>query len=136
MHYRLGVGILLRNKDHLVFAAQRSDLQDAWQMPQGGIEKGETAIDAMRRELKEETGVSNAVILQEHPFWLSYCFSKHHSQIQKWFCLQFQGQEEEIALGVEFSNWKWVHPSFLLENIVSFKQEVYQNVFKTFQEKL
>ncbi|MBY0431431.1 MAG: RNA pyrophosphohydrolase, partial [Rhodospirillales bacterium] len=100
--YRLGVGIVLFNRDNLVFAARRIDTQaEAWQMPQGGIDKGESPRQACFRELEEETGTAKAEILAESRDWLAYDLpedlqakvwgGKYRGQKQKWFALRFTG---------------------------------------------
>ena len=130
MRYRLGVGILLQNSAGLIFAGERTDIRGAWQMPQGGIEKDETPEQAMWRELQEETGVTKASIIYEHPVWLSYDLSGGRGQVQKWFFLKFLGQDSDIHIGAEFQSWQWMDSQELLEIIVSFKYPIYESIFK------
>lgn len=130
MRYRLGVGIVLINHEDLILTAERSDIPEAWQMPQGGIEKNETAEAAMWRELEEEVGLTHvhATILGTYPDWLSYAFKKDKSQVQKWFYLQFTGKDADIHVGCEFLRWRWATPSSLLKEIVDFKRLMYEKI--------
>ena len=130
MRYRLGVGIVLINQEELILTAERSDSSEAWQMPQGGIEKNETAEAAMWREFEEEVGLTHAhaTIVGTYPDWLSYEFKKDKSQVQKWFYLQFTGQDKDIHVGSEFSRWRWATPSSLLKEIVDFKRLMYEKL--------
>jgi putative (di)nucleoside polyphosphate hydrolase len=130
MRYRLGVGIVLINQEGLILTAERSDIAMAWQMPQGGIEKNETAETAMWRELEEEVGLtrSHAKILGTYPDWLSYEFKKDKGQVQKWFYLQFTGKDKDLQLGFEFLRWRWTTPSCLLNEIVDFKRLMYEKI--------
>lgn len=144
--YRPCVGLMLLNKDGLVFVAKRTDnLAEAWQMPQGGIDEGETPRQAALRELKEEIGTDNAKIMAESREWLSYDLPEHlvpklwggkfRGQTQKWFCLQFLGRDSEINIATkhpEFSEWKWVAREILPDIIVPFKRELYQRVVAEF----
>jgi putative (di)nucleoside polyphosphate hydrolase len=145
--YRKGVGIVLFKKGAGIFAAERiKEFDKNWQMPQGGIDEGENVLEAALRELKEETGVSSVDVLGESKDFISYDLpedlmpkywkGKYVGQTQKWFLCEFLGDDSEIDLNThhnpEFKNWKWVGKEFLLENIVSFKQELYLKVFEEF----
>ncbi len=144
--YRSGVGIMLLNQQGQVFIAQRRDMpSDAWQMPQGGLEEGETADQAAFRELKEEIGTNNATILAETKEWLTYEFPDHlvprlwggryRGQKQKWFAMRFCGCHDEININTEkpeFSAWKWVPMTELTDLIVPFKRPLYQQLIDTF----
>jgi putative (di)nucleoside polyphosphate hydrolase len=143
--YRLGVGIMVLNSYKEVFVARRVDFPDGWQMPQGGIDEGESPLQAALRELKEEIGTANVHLLAESNKWFSYDFppsiiehlrnNKYRGQQQKWFVMEFLGHEKEINLNTqqpEFLEWKWV-PFFELPNlVVSFKKDVYQQLIKEF----
>jgi len=148
--YRRGVGIMLLNKRNEVFVAQRHDFStDAWQMPQGGIDKGERPREAALRELKEETGTDKAEFLAEAKRWLSYDFppelrarfrhGRFAGQRQLWFAMRFTGKDSDIDLETEhpeFKAWKWVAPKELPRLIVPFKRQVYIDVLEEFRELL
>ena len=139
---RLGVGIILLNKDNEVFVGKRKDNPiDKWQMPQGGIDNDEKPLDAMKRELKEETSVTNIKILIEISNWLEYELppnllgkiwrGKYRGQTQKWFIVRFIGSDKEINLKTkkpEFIEWKWISHKLLTEVIVDFKKNVYKKL--------
>ncbi len=147
---RRGVGIMLLNARKQVFVAQRIDFaSDAWQMPQGGIDKGESPRDAARRELKEEIGTDKAEFLAEATGWLTYDFppelrerfrqGRYLGQQQKWFAMRFTGTDADIDLETkhpEFKAWKWVEPKELPRLIVPFKRQVYVDVLEEFRELL
>jgi putative (di)nucleoside polyphosphate hydrolase len=119
-----------------------------WQMPQGGIDKGETPREAAMRELREETGVSSADILGEIPRWLSYDLpdellgialkGKYRGQRQRWFAMRFWGDDSEIDIRprdggkAEFDRWSWRRPEELIDLIVPFKRPIYQTVVAEF----
>ena len=146
--YRLGVGAVLINTDGLVLVAQRLDTPgDAWQMPQGGIDKGEDPRETVLRELQEEIGTANAEIIGETDDWLTYDLPKdirksiwkgrYRGQKQKWFALRFLGSDAEIDLNAhkhpEFSAWKWVEFQMIPDLIVPFKRALYQDIVDRFQ---
>ena len=149
-HYRPGVGVVLLNRKGEVFVAQRLDFKsDAWQMPQGGIDNGETPEEAARRELKEETGTNNARLIAESRDWYRYDLpsdlaatlwkGRYRGQRQKWFVFRFLGDDSEIDLASdhpEFSAWQWVSPARVVELIVPFKRELYRAVMQEFREVL
>jgi len=148
--WRPGVGILLLNPLGRVFVAQRLDFRsDAWQMPQGGIDAGETPLQAAWRELKEEVGSDHAELLAESRDWLSYDLpaelaarlwkGRYRGQRQKWFAMRFLGRDRDIDLETahpEFSAWKWVPPAQVVELIVPFKRELYRQVLEEFRPLL
>tara|TARA_B100000212_G_scaffold236983_1_gene180329 strand:- start:8 stop:475 length:468 start_codon:yes stop_codon:yes gene_type:complete len=139
---RLGVGIVLLNKDNEVFVGKRKDNPiDKWQMPQGGIDNNEKPLDAMKRELEEETSVTNIKILKEVNSWLEYELpphllgkiwkGKYRGQTQKWFIVRFIGNDKEINLKTkkpEFIEWRWISHKLLTEVIVDFKKNVYKKL--------
>ncbi len=147
--YRSNVGIMLINDDGHVFVGQRLDNnQNAWQMPQGGIDGDEDPQSAAYRELLEETGVEqeNVKFLASSSKWLLYDLpedlipklwdGKYRGQKQKWFLFQFLGSNEDINISTEhpeFSNWKWIPKENLLEEIVPFKKSVYESVLREFE---
>ena len=141
---RTGVGIIVLNNNNQVFVGKRKDNPgDKWQMPQGGVDKGEDFITAMRRELIEETSIKNIKILKEIQNMYQYELpnnlvgiiwkGKFRGQRQKWFITKFLGKDDEINLDTqhpEFIDWKWIDPQDLPDVIVDFKKELYLNLLK------
>ena len=139
---RQGVGIILLNQKNEVFVGKRRDNPiDKWQMPQGGIDYRETPLEAMKRELVEETSITNIKILKELENWLEYELppdllgkiwkGQFRGQKQKWFIVKFIGDEKEINLKTkhpEFIEWKWIDYNVLPDVIVDFKKEVYKKL--------
>lgn len=136
---RNGVGIIVLNNKNEVFVGKRKDNPiDKWQMPQGGVDKGEDNLSAMKRELFEETSIKNIQVLKEIDGFFEYELPKNlvgiiwkgkfRGQKQKWFITKFTGTEEEINLNTknpEFIEWKWLPPDKLPEVIVDFKKDMY-----------
>ncbi len=147
--YRPGVGIMLLNRQGEVFVARRLDMVDAgrpWQMPQGGIDPGETPREAALRELKEEIGTDKAEIIAESRGWLTYDLpaelaggiwgGRYRGQRQKWFVMRFTGDDRDIDLATEhpeFDLWQWVAPTRLPELIVPFKRQLYIDILAEFR---
>jgi putative (di)nucleoside polyphosphate hydrolase len=154
--YRACVGIMLINHQGLVFIGQRKggaehvDHLHSWQMPQGGIEDGEDPLDAAKRELYEETNVSSITVLKQASKPYHYDIPEHilkenwsgryKGQIQTWFALRFDGQEQEInihspahgAHKPEFINYRWETCEALPSLIIPFKRPVYEAVVQEF----
>ena len=142
--YRQNVGIMLVNASGHVFVAQRLDNNaDAWQMPQGGIDAGETPEMAALRELEEETGVDPSLVTieAESSDWIAYDLpadwipriwnGKYRGQKQKWFFMRFHGKDTDVNITTkhpEFSAWQWLPASELADRIVPFKRDVYAQV--------
>jgi len=143
--YRRGVGILLLDHRNQVFVARRIDTPGAWQMPQGGIDEGESPRAAALRELEEEIGTGKAEIIGETAGWLRYEVpaelqaqawgGRYRGQAQKWFAMRFTGSDADIDLTKhhpEFDGWKWIDPSELPALIVPFKRQLYLDILAEF----
>ena len=146
--YRRCVGVMLLNRDGLIFAGQRVDNPaDAWQMPQGGIDPGESPRDAAVRELREEVGVDpqQVEVLRESAVWLPYDLpralvprlwkGRFRGQTQRWFAMRFMGGDEAINIATdepEFRAWAWMRHDELAARIVPFKRDTYARVFDEF----
>jgi len=144
--YRPGVGVMLLDAANRVFVGRRIDIAgNNWQMPQGGIDKGETPRQAALRELKEEVGTDQAEIIAESTRWLSYEVpsditrrlwrGRYRGQRQKWFAMRFLGRDEDIDLRThhpEFDAWKWVAATELPRLIVPFKRQLYLDILAEF----
>ena len=139
---RSGVGIVVLNKENKVFVAKRIDNQkNFWQMPQGGVNKGEDYLDAAYRELEEETSIKNVELIKEFDGLISYELpknllgiiwkGKYRGQEQKWFVMRFLGQDNQINIKTaqpEFSEWKWIELEKITDLVVDFKMHVYKNI--------
>ena len=139
---RIGVGIVVLNSKNKVFVGKRKDNPfDKWQMPQGGVDLNEPLLQAMKRELIEETSIKNIKVLKEFEKWLQYELpenlvgkiwkGKYKGQKQKWFVVKFLGSDKEININTkhaEFINWKWVEIDELPGLIVLFKKHVYEEI--------
>ena len=145
---RTGVGIIVLNNENKVFVAKRKDNPvNKWQMPQGGVDKGEDYFTAMKRELFEETSIKNIKILKEIDEIFEYELPNHligkiwkgkfRGQKQKWFITKFTGEDSEINLKTnnqEFIDWKWIFPNELPTVIVDFKRELYIKLLEKIKE--
>lgn len=149
--YRPCAGVVLINRAGLIWAGQRLDRPGAWQMPQGGIDAGESPREAALRELVEETGVAAASVevLAETPDWVTYDLppellgqawgGRFCGQKQKWLLLRFLGEDAEVRIDTdhpEFDRWQWMTAAALLDSIVPFKRAVYEEVLGTFRPHL
>jgi len=141
---RTGVGIVVLNKKNQIFLAKRIDNpKNFWQMPQGGVDKGEDFYAAAVRELEEETSIKTVKLIKEIDELTTYLLpdhlvgiiwkGKYKGQKQKWFVVRFQGEEDEININTkhpEFLDWKWVNIENLTDEIVKFKFHVYKKIQK------
>lgn len=149
--YRACVGVVLINGDGLVFAGRRGDVGgDAWQMPQGGIDAGETPRRAALRELAEEIGTDKAEILAETAGWLTYDLpeamrparwrGRYVGQAQRWVLMRFTGDDSDIDIAAsdppEFDAWRWMALDDLVRGIVAFKRPVYEQIARAFHSEI
>ncbi|NCP12140.1 MAG: RNA pyrophosphohydrolase [Sphingomonadales bacterium] len=146
--YRPGVGIMLVNADGKVFVGQRIDNRaEAWQMPQGGVDKGEDWLDAAWRELEEETGVARtkaeliAEASEEFVYELPDALigvlwkGKYRGQRQRWYLMRFTGDDGDVDIATEhpeFREYAWKSPHELVELIVPFKRALYRRIVTEF----
>ena len=145
---RNGVGVIILNNENKVFVGKRKDNPvNKWQMPQGGVEKGESYLSAMKRELYEETSIKSIKILKEINGFFEYELPKNlvgiiwkgrfRGQKQKWFITRFIGNENEINLKTknpEFIEWKWIVPDELPKTIVDFKKKMYVELLEILKD--
>jgi putative (di)nucleoside polyphosphate hydrolase len=161
MPYRDCVGVAVFNAEGKVFIGRRKRTGDPeksvehgapWQMPQGGIDKGEAPIDTARRELFEETSITSVDLLAEAPGWISYDLpdedlgialkGKYRGQRQRWFAFRFTGTDSEIdvlkpgggAHPAEFDGWRWEQLEALPDLIVPFKRQAYREIVEAFRD--
>lgn len=144
---------MLISADRRIFVGRRPHLPPGagWQMPQGGIDKGETPVEAASRELAEEVGTSKALLLRESRDWIAYDVpadqqpvhwrGRWRGQAQKWFALAFTGRDGDIDIaahddkhGPEFDAWKWASAAETLDLVIDFKRAVYREVLKEFAD--
>jgi putative (di)nucleoside polyphosphate hydrolase len=145
--YRRNVGLMLIGPGRRIFVGRRAGQADAWQMPQGGIDARESAVEAACRELWEEVGTTKALLLRESVQWLTYDVpeaqrplhwkGRWHGQAQKWFALGYTGRDSDIDIAShdrEFDAWQWMGAADMLDRIVPFKRPVYEAVLKEFAD--
>ncbi len=144
-HYRPNVGLALFHREGLVFLGKRAGTEGPyqWQMPQGGVDRGESAAEAAFRELEEEIGVkpAHAELLEETADWLYYDFpidvrkklsrGRYKGQRQKWFAFRFKGRDSDIRLDThtpEFSDWRWAPLETAPGLVIPFKRAIYEEI--------
>ena len=139
---RIGVGIVVLNKNNKVFVAKRIDNpKNFWQMPQGGVNRGEDFLMAAYRELEEETSMRNVKLIQEIDGMLTYELpdhllgiiwkGKYKGQKQKWFLMRYLGEDNDINIKTqkpEFLEWKWISLDMITRVVVDFKLHVYKEL--------
>ena len=132
---RIGVGIIILNRENKIFVAKRIDNpKNFWQMPQGGVDKNEDFLSAAYRELEEETSIKNVELIKEIDEILTYELPKHllgiiwkgkyRGQKQKWFIMRYLGTDDQININTkkpEFLEWKWIDPDMITDVVVDFK---------------
>ena len=147
--YRHGVGMMVFNDKKQIFVGKRIDNQEAWQMPQGGVDKGENVKVAAKRELYEETGIQSIRIIKQSDKEYIYDLpdhllgkiwkGKYKGQKQTWYLMKFLGPDSEININQkhpEFNEWKWVSIDELPNLIVNFKKDLYQAVIAEFTNSI
>jgi len=136
-HFRAGVVAVVRRSDGTVLAFERVDYPGQWQLPQGGMEPGETPEEAAWRELSEETGLSgdDVVLVDEYDGWTVYQWPKRLrngdrlGQVHRWFFFEPRRDDiEPTPDGTEFSDWRWMTPAVLIDNVVGFRRQPYRQV--------
>lgn len=145
--FRAGVGAIISNTRGEVLALERKDIPGEWQLPQGGLEIGETPLQAVKREIYEETGIkeSELQLLGTESRLLVYELPKEIQspktglgQVQRWFLFQYKGSDEAITLGdkKEFRGWRWQSMDELVSTVVPFKMSVYEELAEYFSHQL
>lgn len=145
--FRAGVGAVIVNNDGLVLALERKDVPGAWQFPQGGLDGDEKPLEAVKREILEETGIeeNDLALLSTAPRWLAYELPREmrskkigRGQVQRWFLFRFTGLDEAITLGdkKEFNAWKWMLMAEMISSVVPFRHPVYQEIGELFKPHL
>ncbi|MBL8544187.1 MAG: RNA pyrophosphohydrolase [Hyphomonadaceae bacterium] len=150
--YRPNVGLALFHRQGLVFLGKRAGSEGPyqWQMPQGGVDRGEAPVDAAYRELEEEIGVrpEHAELIEETDDWLYYDFpidvrtkmkprGRYRGQRQKWYAFRFKGRDADIRLDThtpEFSDWRWAPLESAPGLVIPFKRATYEEVVRRFRK--
>ena len=138
LHFRAGTVAVVRDSHGRVLAFERSDRRGQWQLPQGGIDAGESPVEGVWRELREETGLTadEVHLVDEYPEWTAYEWpagvkqrGQRLGQAQRWFFFQINDDRTApTADGVEFVDWTWVEVDWLIEQVVDFRLASYQRV--------
>ena len=135
-HFRAGVVAVVRRSDGQVLAFERADLPGQWQLPQGGIDDGESLIDAAWRELREETslGPDQVRLVDQHPEWTIYEFpdgprKNQIGKVHRWFFFDLVDDAiEPTPDGREFTAWRWVTATDLLRQVAEFRRPGYERM--------
>ncbi len=140
MSFRAGVVAVISRSDGRVLAFERGDVAGAWQLPQGGLGDGESAEQAVWREVAEETGLTagELELTGEDPEWIAYEVPAEHrtpklglGQVQRWFHFRLADDTVEPTVdGDEFVAWKWVDPQWLVDNVVAWRRQAYRRGLK------
>lgn len=149
--YRKNVGIIVCKKGKVLLCARADSFGYQWQFPQGGIEEGEDLVKAAKRELYEETGITNIKLIKKMPFSIKYDFPDGYNSIyefkgqdQSWVLFEFLGDDNDIKFDidpncVEFKDFRWSDIDIAPKEIIYFKKDVYKKVveyFKPFVENI
>ncbi len=140
--------MILNNNNEILVGKRIDHPSGFWQMPQGGIDEHENPEEAVWREMMEEIGTNNVVLIKTSDQWLNYDIPdetlktlpwghKYKGQTQKWFAFKFIGKDKEINVGTtnpEFSEWKWARIDSIVDNIVPFKRNVYSIILEEFKD--
>jgi putative (di)nucleoside polyphosphate hydrolase len=146
-YFRAGAGAVIVNRRGLVLALERANTPGAWQLPQGGLKPSESPIDALFREVHEETGISkrHLEVLDTYPEPLAYELPGNmwsgktgRGQVGYWFLVRFNGTDKIIDLerGAEFSSWKWMPFEVILSRVARFRKPVYLRLHERFRRHL
>lgn len=142
--FRAGVGALITHPTNNVLALERKDVPDSWQLPQGGLVVGETPLQAVKREIREETGIEqkNLRLLSDESCLLAYELPSEHQsaktgrgQVLHWFFFRYEGTDADITLGdmIEFKDWNWIAMDDLVATVAAFKKPMYQQLAEAFR---
>ena len=146
--FRAGVGAVLINQKGEVLAFERINIKDAWQFPQGGLEIDEKPLDAVYRELTEETSIlpQHLKLIDTYPEWLAYeldhdkqSLRTGRGQVQKWFLFEFIGEKKDINIKTqepEFKSYTWMAMDKLIEKTISFRKPIYSKLKKYWKQYL
>jgi putative (di)nucleoside polyphosphate hydrolase len=145
--FRAGVGAIILNEKDQVLAFERKEIPGSWQFPQGGLKAEETPLQAVKREILEETGIhdDNLEFISKIPRWLAYELPEEartkklgRGQVLRWFLFRFNGQDQAITLGnqKEFRAWKWTSMDELAAMVVSFKKPMYHELAEYLKSNL
>jgi len=144
-YFRAGAGAMIVNADGHVLAIERKDIAGAWQLPQGGLESSEEPLDAVYREILEETNIPKTALklLETQPLRLTYELPAEarrektgRGQVLYWFPFTFTGKDDIISVGDESSHWKWMPLPSIVTSVVGFRKPMYEQLAQAFAEHL